>query len=349
MLTKLSDLDLADILPIAIVLLDQQMKLLWWNKAAQRLFNLKTPDAKQLSVHQILENVDINNYLQDEKKIPIETTLRNHPETRISLLVIPYTNDQFLLLAQDITHVHHLERMRQDFVANVSHELRTPLTVIHGYLETLLEQTDAQTHWKNIFTQMYQQSLRMEKLVEDLLLLSSLESMQPVESDFRPVPVAQLLQHIAADADVLSGERQHQIHLQIDEHLKISGLENELQSAFSNLIFNAVNYTPARGHIYIHWYCENNCARLDVRDTGIGIAPEDIPRITERFYRVDKARSRSSGGTGLGLAIVKHALLHHQAQLKISSEFGKGSIFSCVFPEKFSIVAIPKNAGSAPE
>lgn len=223
-----------------------------------------------------------------------------------------------------------LDKMRQDFVANVSHELRTPLTVIHGYLETLLDQTDDDHPWHEILMQMYQQSENMEKLVADLLLLARLETDQPT-IDKAPVAVASMLKNICEEAKVLSGDKQHQFNLELDYELNISGQERELRSAFSNIIFNAVNYTPANGNITVKWYCDGNKIKLAVTDTGIGIEQKHIPRLTERFYRVDKARSRSKGGTGLGLAIIKHVLLRHHAQLQIESEVSKGSTFTCVF------------------
>jgi len=225
-----------------------------------------------------------------------------------------------------------LEKMRRDFVANVSHELRTPLTVIHGYLETLLEQEHNDTKpWQKIFTQMYQQTTRMEGIIEDLLLLSHLENEEKGQ-DQKKVVIAPILESVCDEAKVLSGELNHHFHLNIDSHLTICGNEEELRSMISNIIYNAVKYTLANGHIYLDWYRDKSKAYLSVRDTGIGIAKKHIPRLTERFYRVDKARSRASGGTGLGLAIVKHVLLRHDAQLKIASELGKGSTFTCVFP-----------------
>ena len=223
--------------------------------------------------------------------------------------------------------------MRQDFLANVSHELRTPLTVVHGYLESLLDQDlDATKPWRKIFTHMYQQSRRMENLVNDLLLLSRLEAEIPEDHKYQKVFVAPMLHGICHEAEALSGERKHQFHLDIDNNLMVYGFEDELRSAFSNIIFNAVKYTPAEGHISVSWQLVDGKACLVTTDTGIGIENKHIPRLTERFYRVDRARSRSSGGTGLGLAIVKHVLIRHRAQLRIKSEYGKGSTFTCVFP-----------------
>lgn len=334
-LTQLTDRDLANKLPWAIILLDQNTRILWWNSAAEQLFSLPRDGQTSLHLNTIISGFDFDAYLAEKKNVPVEIALNNDSQLHISLSIISYLEDRYLLLAQDVTHVYHLERMRQDFVANVSHELRTPLTVILGYLETLFEQADqGDAAWKKIFEQMYQQSLRMEKLIEDLLLLSRLENDVPENERYKPLNIDSVLENICLDARVLSGSLEHKIHLNTNKELKISGLENELRSAFSNIIYNAVNYTPAHGDIFIDWYCDGNAAYLKVCDTGIGIAPEHIPRLTERFYRVDRARSRESGGTGLGLAIVKHALIRHKAQLKIESVYGKGSTFTCVFPKE---------------
>lgn len=240
---------------------------------------------------------------------------------------------------QVISHIQHLERIRQDFVANVSHELRTPLTVMHGYLEILLDQDlDETKPWKKIFQQMQQQTVRMENLVENLLLLSRLENQEDENKMDEQINVSMLLTAIYHEAKELSAESNHQIKLHVEDELMLLGNKEELRSLFSNIIFNAVKYTPANEHIVIRWYSKNNQAYLEVQDTGIGIAAEHVPRLTERFYRVDPARSRSSGGTGLGLAIAKHVLLRHQATLDISSELGKGSVFTCVFPGERTVM-----------
>lgn len=237
-------------------------------------------------------------------------------------------------------HIQHLERIRQDFVANVSHELRTPLTVIHGYLETLIDKTiKNEKNLKNIFLQMQQQTLRMENLIENLLLLSRLENNDNENKNEKFVSVTDLLTNICQDAIRLSGDSKHQFKLEVDSQLLIMGCEEELQSLFSNIIFNAVKYTPAGGEITVNWYKKNKKGYCQVTDTGIGIAPKHMPRITERFYRVDPARSRASGGTGLGLAIAKHVLMRHQATLRIKSQLNKGSIFTCIFPAERIIVS----------
>lgn len=230
-------------------------------------------------------------------------------------------------------HIQHLERMRQDFIANVSHELRTPLTVIHGYLEILMEQ-DFAAKWQMILTQMYQQTLRMENLIGDLLLLSSLETEEENHTAQQLVDVPELLMSIVEEARILSGTANHAISVQTNRTLKLYGHENELRSLFSNVVFNAVKYTPANGAIDVKWYLKKHHAYFQVKDSGIGIAKKHIPRITERFYRIDEARSRESGGTGLGLAIAKHVLLRHQGRLKVTSKVDVGSTFTCIFPPR---------------
>lgn len=230
------------------------------------------------------------------------------------------------------THIKQLERMRSDFVANVSHELRTPLTVFRGYLETFINKNEKTLQpYHQIFEQMLQHSSRMENIIDDLLLLSKLESEEQLAKDSTAVNVALLLEDLCKEAIIYSANKQHKIDLKAEKNLVLYGSTEDLKSLFSNLIINAVKYTPKNGTILVQWCQHNNYAVFSVTDTGIGIAPEHIHRITERFYRVDKARSRDSGGTGLGLAIVKHALMNYNGKLKIQSELGKGSTFTCQF------------------
>ena len=224
-----------------------------------------------------------------------------------------------------LTEAERLNKMRQDFVANVSHELRTPLTVIHGYVETLLALHAENAKLADIFTNMRQQTIRMETLIEDLLLLAKIENESPIAM-LEPVNLMDMLALIREDMQHLG--KNHQLIWQLDPNLELLGDAGELRSAFSNLITNAIRYTKANGKIII----QTGPGYFKVQDSGIGIAPENLSRITERFYRVDKGRSRESGGTGLGLAIVKHVLLRHQAELQIESTLGVGSTFTCVFP-----------------
>lgn len=231
-------------------------------------------------------------------------------------------------------HINHLERVRSDFIANVSHELRTPLTVIHGYLEALLKDKTVDTKtYKKIFTQMYQHGTRMEKIIDDLLLLSRLENEdQKYTNKTRRINIAKMLNQLSTDAKIISNNKDQKFILNLDKNVVLDGFKDELKSLFYNLITNAIKYTPDNGQIIIEWYAENKNAVFKISDNGIGIAKEHIPRLTERFYRVDKSRSRASGGTGLGLAIVKYVLANHQGNLIIQSEPGKGSSFTCMFP-----------------
>lgn len=243
--------------------------------------------------------------------------------------------DQIKNLPKDIQqHIKLLERMRRDFVANVSHELRTPLTVFRGYLEALIGSEEAVPEgWGEIFQQMLLHSSRMENIIADLLLLSRIESDELQAVANTKINVAELLIELEQTAKEYSGSAQHVFEFNIDDSLVITGELAEIKSAFSNLIINAVKYTPEGGKIIVSWLKNaNQQAEFSVLDTGIGVECKYIPRLTERFYRVDKARSRDSGGTGLGLAIVKHVLLRHNAQLEIESELGVGSCFRCIFP-----------------
>ena len=234
----------------------------------------------------------------------------------------------FNTMAEDLEQVDNL---RRELVANVSHELRTPLTVIAGYLETLLDNVEAvNPRWLRALQQMQQQGARMQTLLNDLLLLAKLEATD-YPSDNQPVAVDLMLLSIKNDAQALSGDQLHRISLEADPHLKLKGSEAELRSAFSNLVFNAVKYTPAGGDIRIRWWGDEQGAHLAVSDTGMGIEAKHLPRLTERFYRVDSSRASNTGGTGLGLAIVKHVLLRHRGNLEISSVLGKGSTFTCHF------------------
>ena len=252
----------------------------------------------------------------------------------LNLRMEPYGEDRSLLIGRDVTALYRLQGVRQDFVANVSHELRTPLTVLAGYLETLLD-SEEDTHGEmfRILTNMHQQSERMRRIVEDLLLLSRLETSRPDEEYFESIDMHSLLETVAHDAELLSGAEQHQILLEVDAGLWLVGIMRELHSALSNLVFNAVKYTPGGGTITIRWH-QNAKGQpvFEVQDTGIGIEPRHIPRLTERFYRIDVARSRTRGGTGLGLAIVKHVILRHEAKLDITSQLNQGSVFRVTFP-----------------
>ncbi|WP_220804950.1 phosphate regulon sensor histidine kinase PhoR [Pseudomonas sp. NCCP-436] len=315
----------------AVVMLDSQGNLEWWNRAAETLLGLKTPQDSGQPITNLVRNPRFKDYFErgqyaDALEIPSPLNDR----LRLQVYVTRYGNQEHLLLVRDVTRLHQLEQMRKDFVANVSHELRTPLTVISGYLETLLDNVEeVNPRWQRALQQMQQQSTRMQALLNDLLLLARLEATD-YPSDNQPVAVHRLLQVVVHDAQALSAG-QHRIELDADPLLCLKGSEGELRSAFSNLVFNAVKYTPAGGEIRICWRTDEDGAQLLVEDTGIGIEAKHLPRLTERFYRVDSSRASTTGGTGLGLAIVKHVLLRHRGQLRVVSEVGRGSIFSCHF------------------
>jgi two-component system phosphate regulon sensor histidine kinase PhoR len=249
---------------------------------------------------------------------------------------VPYGDRDKLLLSRDITRWERMETTRRDFVANVSHELRTPLTVLGGFLETLSDMREPDPDMLRRSLQlMSEQSTRMQRLVEDLLTLSKLEGAQnPLRDEFADLP--EIVRSLFREAQALSGGR-HRFSLRIEHHDGLKGSAEELRSALSNLISNAVRYTPEGGEIEVSWCKRDAEPVFAVRDTGIGIEPHHVPRLTERFYRVDRSRSRATGGTGLGLAIVKHVLSRHQARLEVESEPGKGSTFSVVFPSARSV------------
>jgi len=317
----------------AVIMLDAEGNLEWWNRAAETLLGLKTPQDSGQPITNLVRHPQFKAYMaQSDFTNALELPSPLNDRLHLQLQITRYGNGEQLMLVRDVTHVRQLEQMRKDFVANVSHELRTPLTVIAGYLEPLLDNADeVNPRWRRPLQQMQQQAERMKHLLDDLLLLARLEASDSLQAS-QPVAVAPLLQAIVKDAQALSGTNDHRILLDAEPHLALKGNEAELRSAFSNLVFNAVKYTPAGGEIRIRWWGDRDGAHLSVQDTGIGIESRHLSRLTERFYRVDASRSASTGGTGLGLAIVKHALIHHNGRLEIASEPGKGSLFTCHFP-----------------
>ncbi|SDL09193.1 PAS/PAC sensor signal transduction histidine kinase [Pseudomonas delhiensis] len=319
----------------AVVMLDADGNLEWWNLAAERLLGLKSPQDGGQAVTNLVRNPRFKEYFaRGDYQEPLDMPSPVDDKLLLQFQITLYGNGEHLMLVRDVTRVQRLEQMRKDFVANVSHELRTPLTVIAGYLETLLDNAgDINPRWARALQQMQQQAARMQALLNDLLLLAKLEATD-YPADNKPVAVDLMLLAIRNDAQALSGARGHRISLETDPKVRLKGSEAELRSAFSNLVFNAVKYTPEGGEIRIRWWGDEQGAHLAVQDSGIGIDPKHLPRLTERFYRVDSSRNASTGGTGLGLAIVKHVLIRHRATLDISSVPGKGSSFVCHFPRQ---------------
>lgn len=317
----------------AVIILDELDRIEWCNPSAEQFFDLdaKRDIGRQLTY--IVRQPQFAEYLLAQNFAePFMLRGARGGDTTLSVQLVPYGNQQKLVISRDVTRWERLEQTRRDLVANVSHELRTPITVLAGFLETLNDQQVPDPAFeKRAMQLMTHQTTRMQNLVEDLLTLSRLESARGPASE-RPVDVPKLVQSLHTEAIALSSQ-QHKIEAEIDPGLWLIGAEQELRSAFLNLVTNAIRYTPARGRINIRWHrADDGSARFSVSDTGIGIAEEHIPRLTERFYRVDRSRSRETGGTGLGLAIVKYALSHHQAHLEVESALEHGSTFRAVFP-----------------
>lgn len=342
-------------LPDAIVVLRDDDTVLWCNQVAQNTLGLRSPQDIGLQLTTLVRHPTFvsflakccdNDHVHENKSVTFPAPL--DAKQMLNVRVVPYGKKKRLLIATDISRLHRLEQIRQDFVANVSHELRTPLTVINGYLETLLDSDELCTKQSRYpLKRMQEQSNRMARLIEDLLMLSRLETQQ-VRSPRRPIDVPTLLTHIVEDAISLSGERAHTIEMNIDSTLWLYGGEQELRSAFSNLVFNAIRYTPAHGKVIVRWFGTCDSIHMEVEDNGEGIPPHHLERITERFYRISRDRGRDKGGTGLGLAIVKHVMKNHQGKLLITSEVGAGSLFTCKFPDilKITTKALPADITS---
>ncbi len=313
------------------VILNSNHEIVNYNQAARVLLGLKNRRDRGQRIENLLRYPDFIDYLNspgDRQAVDIPSPVG--PDTWLSCRLIPYGPEQTLLLIRDVSQRVKIERVRRDFVANASHELRSPLTVIMGYLDALAEDGRIPEAWQPPIRVMQDQSVRMRRLVEDLLQLSKLESGQSVPRD-RVVDVAAILSTARKEAFALP-EHPDAIEIELDSPANLLGEETELQSVVSNLVSNAVRYTPPEGEVTIRWSVDADGGHLEVRDTGIGISEEDISRVTERFYRADGGRARQRGGTGLGLAIVKHALRRHDADLEIRSRLGQGSSFVCHFP-----------------
>jgi two-component system phosphate regulon sensor histidine kinase PhoR len=322
----------AEALPDGAVVMEARGEIAWFNTAARALLGLRSPQDVGQRLVNLLRHPDFTGFFEQgdfEKQIEIPSPL--NPAAILSLRVVPYGDDQRLLLVRDVSELHRLERIRRDFVANASHELRTPLTVLRGYIEMMLPEAQrGLAEWRAPLAEMHSQAVRMEALVRDLLKLARLEGeVAAARQDVVDVPA--LIEHALVEARSLS-KGQHRIDASIDPALMLYGRATEAESIFSNLLANAVQYTSPGGRIGVRWERSGDGARFVVADTGIGVAAEDIPRLTERFYRVDEGRSRASGGTGLGLSIVKHGLERHEGRLEIRSRLGEGSTFTCHFP-----------------
>ncbi|MBK9161716.1 MAG: phosphate regulon sensor histidine kinase PhoR [Nitrosomonadales bacterium] len=321
-------------LPEGVAILNDQNRIEWCNPLAEQHFGLDAEHDYMQDITYLVRQPEFVDYLHEANfSEPLVMEPARHQGLVLSIKLVPYGGNKHLLISSDITQLERIENMRRDFVANVSHELRTPLTVVNGFIENLQDMRDlGQDEAKMALQLMSEQTRRMYSLVDDLLALSRLENEQnPLHED--DIDMAVLLDEVCRDGQLLSNGR-HQIGLEMPGQAKLHGSRNDLRCAFGNLLSNAIRYTPDGGTILLRWHMRSGQPVFSVQDSGIGIASQHIPRLTERFYRVDRSRSRETGGTGLGLAIVKHTAMRHQARLEILSEEGKGSLFSLVFPGK---------------
>ena len=337
----------AQALPYGVAVLDADYRLDWCNEAAREHLGLELERDRGQPVVNVVRAPEFVEYLRaGDFSEALRLASPGNPRT-LSLQIVSFGDEEHLLLSQDVTGTARVEAMRRDFVANVSHELRTPLTVLSGFLETIQDLKLDASRVRDYVGLMAPQAERMKHLIDDLLTLSSLEHAPPPPQAER-VALRPLLERVCTEAEALSGGK-HRVSLQASGTQDLLGSEKEIASAFVNLATNAVRYTPAGGEIRIRWRAGEGVAdggaEFSVEDTGIGIDPEHLPRLTERFYRVDRGRSRETGGTGLGLSIVKHALARHQATLAIDSTPGKGSRFIARFPAARLAIAAQKIAG----
>src|SRR5215831_18169274 len=333
-------------LPNGVVILNAQREIIWFNRMAGRLLDLRRTADLGLRIDNLLRSPQFARYLEiGDFASPIVIRTTTGDDCYLSLQVVPYGEGQQLLLVSDVSRQMRLEAVRRDFVANASHELRSPLTVISGYLETLSQDPALDADLQGPIAEMRRQAERMTAIIRDLLELSRLE-----ETDIllggEPIDIAALMALLRKDV-LARPVHPREVRMRIDSTAQLNGDEPEIHSAFSNLVDNAAKYTAAEGSLEMRWWVDEDGGHFSVSDTGMGIPPEHIPRLTERFYRVDPGRSRSTGGSGLGLAIVKHVLQRHGATLEVQSTLGAGSTFTCHFPAERIVMARAPNTATA--
>ncbi|EJG1818817.1 phosphate regulon sensor histidine kinase PhoR [Vibrio parahaemolyticus] len=328
----------AESLPDAVVVFRAEGNIVWCNRLAQHLLGFHWPEDSGQPISNLIRTPDFIKYLNKQDfSDPLEMRSPLNVERMLELRIVPYTEGEHLMVVRDVSQLKQLEGMRRNFFANVSHELRTPMTVLQGYLE-MTEDPDMiiGPMWTKAHGVMTEQLNRMNSLVNQLLTLSKIEA-APMHELEDVVNVPAMLEVLEKEAISLSGDDQHKLKFDVDTSLRVLGDDDQLRSAISNLVYNAVKYTPPGANIHVRWYQTAQGACLEVEDSGDGIEPQHLHRLTERFYRVDKARSRDTGGSGLGLAIVKHALSHHDSHLEIQSKVGVGSKFSFVLPSRLVV------------
>lgn len=323
------------LIPDAIVSLEKRNRIEWFNSVSKSLLGIRAQD-KGSKIESVVRQPEFVQYLKNgDFTKPLTVSSSYRPSRTYEMQIINYFESHKLLVVRDITELYQLAQIRKDFIANASHELRTPLTVLRGYLEVMLDTPgEHQKNWRLPLEHMDTQSHRMQSIIEDLLALSTIEA-ESITAEKELIDVPEKLKQLEIDVQQLSGGKHH-FFFEVNNALKIHGYPEPLKSLFMNLVSNAVRYSPDGGNIYVRWFANNNHVVFEVEDNGLGISQEHIPRLMERFYRVDKDRSRISGGTGLGLAIVKHVLEKHNASLHVTSVLGKGSTFRCEFPLKLA-------------
>ncbi|MBL0484558.1 phosphate regulon sensor histidine kinase PhoR [Aeromonas caviae] len=327
----------AEALPDAAVVFRTDGSILWCNRLAEQLLGFRWPEDAGQHIGNLIRHPAFVAYLgKGQYDEPFEMHSPINEEKFLEFRIMPYAEDQAMLVVRDVTRLRSLEKTRKHFVSNVSHELRTPLTVLKGYLE-MTEEPPPLAMWAKAHKVMMEQTIRMDNLVNQLLTLSRIEAAPTVDLSHL-VDMPAMLGLLEQEARALSGERAHEIVFMVQPNLLVRGDQDQLRSAVSNLVYNAIHYTPAGRKITVEWRKQGSMALFAVQDEGEGIPPEHLARLTERFYRVDKARSRHTGGSGLGLAIVKHALSHHDAHLDIESRVGAGSRFSFLIPARMVLV-----------
>ncbi len=336
-------------MPDGGIVLNEDAEITRYNSAAEHLIGLRPRRDRGQRVDNLIRYPAFVSYLRSGEysgSVTIPSPLRE--DGWLTCRIVPYGEGQRLLLVRDVTEQAQLARMRRDFVANASHELRSPLTVIGGYLEAMTDDTEMTGAWQRPVAEMQRQAARMKEILDALLELSRLESGSEAGTDNR-VDVAELLREAVAELDRPDGGPA--VELRLGSRVQLYANPAEIRSIITNLLSNAVRYTPAEGSVTLSWQSDGEGASLVVEDTGVGIAEHDIPRLTERFFRVNRGRSREDGGVGLGLAIVKHALGRHDASLEVESRPGEGSRFICRFPAarlvRAETVPIPRGAAGS--
>jgi two-component system phosphate regulon sensor histidine kinase PhoR len=324
----------AEAIPDGIIALNQNNEIEWCNKPSEKMFGIHLSKDINQPINYLLRETSFTEYLNDNKYDgTLKLTSWRNTGRSFEILIVPFGANQKLLISRDITQLEKNDSIKRDFIANVSHELKTPLTVIVGFLETLSDmKNEFNEKTRPYLLMMLEQSDRMKKLVEDLLQLSSIES-NAAPAEKKEINMSQLFKGLKKDSELIS-KKEHKINMSINKDITLLGYEKEIYSAFFNLISNAIRYTKKGGAINVIWGMKDEKAYFEVQDSGIGIHEKLIPRLTERFYRIDADRSRKSGGTGLGLSIVKHICIRHQAQIEITSQIGKGSQFKIIFPQE---------------